>query len=204
MQLPPIPPTTETVIVFPLDTSTQVYDSTFYHPTLTHGRSTKEEIQMVLVDIQTSRKHLVKSIERCAYVYCLCLIIAAIAFFVMAFDSKWALLDLGICILFFFLLSVVTVATCNNNKKQQKKAAEDVLINYKPEFARRGLNWVVPNGFPRWIELHKDYLGGNQPVYMLPANQQPQDYQGVPQQYVHPQQQFMNQNQYYPPAAHQV
>ena len=209
--LPPIPPTTDTVIVFSLNPSQQLFDSGFYHPAITHGRSPAEEIHKVLADIAAARKPFADKLKTITCIYTFIVILAAVGYVVTRFipgGTELIFIRLIAFFLILILLSTWLKGKVDDSIKKQKKAAEDVLVNYRPGFASRGLNWIVPDGFPRWIELHKDYLhypGGNQPVYMPPVNQQPMAYHGVPpQQDAYSQQQFMNQNQYYPPAAHQV
>src|SRR5688572_8879060 len=43
-----VPPTTNSIIVFPLDKKTNTYNSAFYSPGLTNGRVNSDEISQVL------------------------------------------------------------------------------------------------------------------------------------------------------------
>ena len=196
MATKPVPSTTDTIIVFPLNIKIQQFDTASYNPTITQGKSSLEEIKKVLEDIESSRKPLHRSLELIVFLYIIleCLAIVALVFSaIISKSSEFTILRYLVFIIVLIVLTLVMNKAILKNLKKQKKAAEDVLVNYRPDFASKGLNWIVPEGFPRWIELHKDYL--YYPVGMRPIDLPPTDQQSIVSE---------ENNQYNPPTINQV
>ena len=189
-QLIPVPETSDTIIIFPRNPRKQKFNSDFYNADITQGRASNEEIQKVLADIYLSRKPFATTVKIIAYIILFLILLALIGIAVVVFlDGSFELAILRYVVFFTIIVLVLTLLSqiITRNTKKQRKAAEGALENHRPEFASRGLNWIVPQQYPRWVELHKDYL-------FFPQEIQPQNI-GVPLQ--------QNNDLYQPPALHQ-
>jgi len=173
-----VPPSTPERLVFPLKSTNQEYDTSFYNPTFTHNRAGIEEINQIAAEIRNSRKPFA---SRLASANCWYIFFIFSTLFVMV-GLNFLFLDLfdPIVALAGFLLYLIVIVTSSSILRsrllritaESKAAAQFILDRHAASFTARGLRWVLPAHFPMWIELHKDYLlnqnVAGQPVYLPP------------------------------------
>lgn len=170
------PASTPQRLIFPLKPNQQ-FDTSFYNPAMTSGGASPEEINQVLTEIQAARQPImakIMSIQQCF------ILLIALSFFGMMGLTIFLILSRSPLagVLSFFLgliligLSPLILRSKTAKLTQESKAAvQQVLDQYNSYFTLRGLRWVLPDRFPRWIELHKDYLSTpnpDQPTYTPP------------------------------------
>jgi len=83
----------------------------------------------------------------------------------------------GVAVIFVVFISGFYILFKYNSRCsiECKKAAKLVIQNYNEEtFRKRGLRWVVPEAFPAWMELWKDYdeEDGTQHIFFSPQRVQ--------------------------------
>jgi len=201
-----VPPSTPERLVFPLNTSNQQFDTSFYHPGFTDGRAGVEEINQVIAEIQVARQPYVAKIKSA---YCCYILFIFLGLFAMIALNAFLIASIGpagafvgfVCYMIFVIIRVTTFRTSIANiSKESKATAQKIIDKNAQSFSSRGLRWFLPIYFPLWIELHKDYLLGQntaQPIYMPPQMYQQPGPVYPPQN--QPQPQFQNQQQFNQP-----
>lgn len=165
-----VPPSTDQVLVFPLDIQTQSFDSKFYSPNFTDCRASPEEISQILSQLTTiwssacSKAKSAKSDMDCMNL---------IAFFV-CFLLLFAIYVISP--LFLILFIILQRGSYNDKLSKISKDCNAQVTSYidvvNQDFMMRGLKWHIPTSFPYWIELWKDYAQGSLPNYTTNLDQQ--------------------------------
>jgi len=170
----PIPPSTPFTLIFARSAAVKGFDTNSYTPELTDGKATKEEIDTFLKEIYAVTKPY-NRMANCAFlIFILWIIFSMFGFMIgivfLSLNNSNSIVWIVIVFVVLFLLSVfIFVFTTVHASKKSKQKAELVLNKNKERFSERGLRWVIPAHFPRWIELHKDYMmqGGNQGHFQI-------------------------------------
>ncbi len=202
-----VPSSTQNCLVFPLNTSNQQFDTSFYNPGYTDGRAGVEEINQVVAEIQVARAPFVAKIKSA---YCCYIAFIFIGLLAMVCLNGFLIANMGpggagigfICYIIFIFIRIGTFrSSIASISKESKATCQKVIDKYSGSFSSRGLRFFLPVHFPLWIELHKDYMLQNpgQPIYMPPnMYQQPQPQFQQPQpQFQQPQTQTQYQDNYY-------
>ncbi len=173
-----IPPTTEYTVIFPSSAPTigveAKFDSSFYAPNLTDGRASKQEIIQVLSDIESTLKPWADKIKRAGYYILAYVFLSFFAFlyFLLTAGGESLVFIIGpvAFILGIILSLVILIFYFKNLDAKMRPKCQETIDRHNQSFLPRGLRWHLPcpNGFPKWIELWKDY---SQPQGFV--NQQP-------------------------------
>jgi len=175
-----IPPTTQRTIVFPLKitfATNSTFDSSFYNPMLTDGRAHLEEVNHVLREIETTQISSLSKMWRGFYCFIAALMVAVFVLtplIIYAFVSRnfvlaaiAILVDIVLYTIPGFFFTKYVKRTIQNAKKNCLVVVERI----NQEFSPKGLRWHLPDQFPKWIELWKDYVGEPQmeapPLYQV-------------------------------------
>ncbi len=169
MNVVSVPPSTPQVLVFPWDNKLKRFNTFSYNPQLTEGRANAQEIEAFLAEIQVPADEFVKQYSHLWAPPC------------------WRVIPYLICFLspFGFILLFYTIKQVFNSveKMDQVKQRARIIIKEKERhFLQKDLKWVIPNYFPRWIEL------------WTILNTNTNNHMG--QNSVHPEQGELNQNMY--------
>jgi len=179
-----IPSTNSRTIIFPHSCMDDGFDSEYYSQTLTNGRATPEDIKKVLMDVNKPRLSLKNrfKIFACGFFFLIALSFASLAsLFIWDVPNDdmfiWYVSG-GITALFAFMLTGIYVLFKYHCRCSIKcKEAAKVIINDWNEtvYRKRGLRWVVPDAFPAWMELWKDYdeEDGTQSIFFIPRSPSP-------------------------------
>jgi len=171
-----LPPTTEETIIIPFNAFTFEFDTTVYNPSLTDHRLANKELKRFLSGINHILQEHKKKIYQdnnlrntCAFL--LLLIVGAITNAVLIpATGKIELLGVGLGIIFlgmvFWLINLIKQARrAKRIRGEARKATLDYIQSKKEIFDEKGLRWEIPERFPNWIELWKDYVNdGNKSV----------------------------------------
>ena len=100
-------------------------------------------------------------------------------------NTRLLVLSIAGGIVGIFAMFCLYVAIAVKIVRASRVPAQALFDRVNPSFAGRGLRWQLPNHFPRWVELSKDYVNQTQPVgqpvYMPPPmTQQYQNYPDIP------------------------
>jgi len=161
------PPTTDWTIVFPYVNEDKLFDRGFYSPSLTDGRVTLADISPVLREMEVIIKRKL-GCENCLITFLVIFILTStILLFSIFLDggyfpSRW--MPVGIYLVLVVLLSSSISLDIKRRKREAKLLCQKLVDVYNVRFATVGLRWYLPPSFPRWVELWKDYRGGQQPV----------------------------------------
>lgn len=144
-----IPPSTAGTLVFPWKDSIKKFDTSSYNPIMTNNRVSLEEINQILDEALVP---------------------------VMEWRDKqlfikypWAIIILVILLpLLYIYMFYLACTSCSKQKEfeEVKEKSRAILKEKGAHFEQRGLAWVVPAHFPRWIELWTGQ-GGMQPNMMM-------------------------------------
>jgi len=178
-----IPSTNSRTIIFPHSCMDDGFESEYYSQTLTNGRATPEEIKKVLDDANKPRLTLKNKFKffTCGFFLIIALSFASLVS-LFVWDNKndmfiWYVSG-GITALFTIMITGIYVLFkyhCRSSIKC-KEAAKAIIDDYNETvYRKRALRWVVPQEFPAWIELWKDYdeEDGTQSIFFLPSSPSP-------------------------------
>jgi len=162
-----VPKSTRTMIVFPWTKSGNKFERKDYDPSQTNGRSSKEDIDDFLTIMDQIVNERAQSDLFDAAVnmlkwgiplgMILCLIEGALKFQM----SSFVLLG------FFWVISwqLAGILKKQKSKSKAEKLKQSLVSALKEKsfeerykiFDKKKLRWKIPQYFPKWIELHKDY-----------------------------------------------
>ena len=161
-----VPPSTRSVIVFPLNTAAKKFDTTFYNSNMTNNRLSLDEINAFIHKLEAARKPITKKQNN--LIWWFSLIVFLCMGTIIAFDLKIGIqrpdlipiftvgvvcLCLGIGVL--FIMSAKTLG------KRAKSKSQQIIDQHYDEYQIKGLSWYLPDHYPRWIELHKEFNNDN-------------------------------------------
>ena len=174
------PPTTTYTIAFLYNDLFRSFNTAFYSPAITEGRASSEEINQVLKEIITVNEPFLKKLK--AYICCFALTtllssFGIIPFFIFVAPMNVVLIPISVALYFFLVVGslFIFLKAVKRYNKDVRRVSQVVVDKANQEFNHRGLRWVLPKQFPKWVELWKDYQGQGgmtQPIYMFPMNQQ--------------------------------
>jgi len=170
--------TNESNIIFPLDESGRQYNSRLYTVVLTDGRATNQEIDKVLVDIMTAGSdpsnkkgwsrascyflvlYIVLTILQMFFFIFICVKLARDTYhsgvqFLISFGTMMVLL-LG-CMFSCVSGSCLCQDRTIPDMEIIRQKCQDVVDEHNKDYVLKGLRWHLPQEFPQWVELWKDY-----------------------------------------------
>jgi len=169
-----IPSSTDTVLVFPIDPATSKFDAKSYYSGLTDNRVDSEEIKQVLIDLETVIKPISEQEARGNKLFNLVLLIIVMTFISVEvfalFIKNYTLLCLEL-VIFLVFVGIRWFVWGNIKKRYKKRYADESLRSLNKHaagFVQKGLSWKLPESYPHWIELHKEYMT-NPGGYSAPA-----------------------------------
>jgi len=186
------PPTTDSALVFHYDKSKKKFDRNFYTSYLTEGRSSPEQMDSFLSNIERKINKKMDKINKINKIFT---IWAILGFFTMIlfgfmifsdednydtmYDDYYSDYDVADTYFMCFMLYVVALLfyslllqfVTRRKQKKAKKSVENYIKKHSGDFAAQGLKWNVPLAFPHWIELWKDYRVQNTYPQALAAPQ---------------------------------
>jgi len=153
---PPI--STDYTIVIPYEFFKGRFSKTVYTPEMTENRASNEEINQVLAkveDILSSKPSYAKTFFSLLMIY----IIAGIIAFLLQkpFNYTFQYWFEGSFFLFLGVVFFAFLFIYANQVKKRKAEVNDYIDSIQYGFKQRGLRWHLPQQFPQWIEIFKDY-----------------------------------------------
>ena len=157
-----LPRTTDLVIIFPLDGSKGSYSGRYYS-SQTEERASLEEVNNTLREVAFVYKPFDEKRFWSALCFVLNVFLSLIAFIlILKFVAplKPAVLfpvSIGVFCIWVTISSFIFTNAISKYGKNGTVACQKVIDKYNQEFSKRGLRWVLPQHFPKWIELHNDF-----------------------------------------------
>jgi len=159
----PIPSSTSKMIVFPYNTTDYKFESKNYSPSQTIHRVPKDEIDQVLGEVGLAIKGHMDAADRMleyAFAWTIAVFGSGTAF---TYHKGW-LQDAGKSIRMSLIeLALVAPAfykavTYQTEKTQEMKRVTDLIFEeHNKHWKQKGLRWAMPDAFPKWVELLKEY-----------------------------------------------
>jgi len=155
---PAIPTSSDYTIIIPFHPSKGKFDRTVYSPAMAGGRVSSEAVDKILSFLDTLAEGLsVPDITRAWCVrfllpFLFMLFLQINHFFIHSQGIAW----------FFFLTYVLLgsfwmyISQCNQSEKVMEEVKR-IFELYGEPFKEKGLRWHVPESFPCWVEIYKDY-----------------------------------------------
>lgn len=170
-----IPESTDSTIIFRYQNSLQCFDSRSYSPALTDGRMSIYEVQSALQDIQEIQQRFTRQFQRSAWFFLLLEIICIAAFVIVIIDStvdsNIVIPALIIYLVILFASTIIYFIYILRLRERCLKTTQVTLDGYNQSLTSRGLRWIVPNQFLKWIELKKEYYVQDQNIPSIDKNQ---------------------------------
>lgn len=154
------PVCTDYTIVIPYEFFQGKFSKTVYDSQMTENRASNEEINQVLGNVEEILSRKPSYAKTFGILLTIYLIAGLIAFllqntfnytFQYWFEGSFWLF-LGIVCFTFWMMYV-------NQWRKRKVEAGDYIDSIQHGFKQRGLRWHIPQQFPQWIEIFKDYRG---------------------------------------------
>ncbi len=165
------PPTTTNTLIFPI--AGNKFDSSFYFPSLTDGRVSSEEINLLLTELVATGAPTAVQLKKIENWFK-----TALFFFFLFFILSIALLALyNPCLIPFDIVGFFIIAACivelgvmkfRRVRGKLRAKCEAIVQQHNQNLAPRGLRWHLPILFPSWVELWKDYQANNN-MYAPPS-----------------------------------
>ena len=159
-----IPTTSPFSIIFPFDARKKEFQTNDYRPFQTDDRASDIEVSNIIDEINKIHKPYARKIDGAACMCCFLFVAGVIGIIYMNntqdFSSRSVTeisISIGIAI---FLLTIAIGFYCQRIEKQSRALVQKCLDIINAEFSGRELRWHVPVEYPRWIELHRDYVTG--------------------------------------------
>lgn len=140
-QVAPLPPTTSDVIIFPYNRLTNSFVTAFYSSGMTQNRLKITEVHQFLEEVKVPANEYYQK------------------FGFLTDGSKKLSCIFILCIIFFPLLFVYLhwISKMKNKDDQARaeviKKANSIAKQKAKSLIRKGIKWVIPPEYPRWIEL---------------------------------------------------
>mgnify|MGYP003578384969 CR=1 FL=1 len=130
----------------------------FYSPNLTDGRATFMEINQVLTAVNAIRQADTKRIRRRIGIILAYELICILLYCLHRSKNSEFLLQYVFIYVIFGLSGVAAFAFFQiKNERVLKQTVANLFQTECHFFASKGLRWNIPDSFPRWLELHKNY-----------------------------------------------
>ena len=157
-----VPMTTNQVVIFPLDGSKGFYSGRYYS-SQTEERASLEEVNNTLREVAFAYKPFDEKI----FWSVLCFVVnvfLSLAAFILILKFVAPLkpvvlfpVSIGLFFIWTMISSLIFAFSISRHTKNGTAACQKVIDKYNQEFSKRGLRWVLPKHFPKWIELHNDF-----------------------------------------------
>ncbi len=185
-----VPSTTESMIIFPIqrykyfthfeDFQNCGFSQDFYSPETTHGRISREEIQDFLSEVNDKLQKPLKKEPKSEpktnfllfklYISFAFLVLYLSTHFLHAFESPLGF----IMTLILFSPALIEVdeytkrQDCKNSYSENRKTrCQEIVEKYNETLQSRELRWHLPEEFPSWIELCKDYKTRRESIQLV-------------------------------------
>jgi len=162
-----VPKETKTMLVFPWSTSLKKFERKTYEPTQTNGKASKEEVDDFLSIMDQIVNERSQSDMFDAAVNLLKWGIPFATILCMIEGSLKPQINSLLLLAFFWVISWQIAGFLQKQKKKSKseKIKQSLIQALKEKsleerykiFGKKKLRWKIPQYFPKWIELHKDY-----------------------------------------------
>jgi len=193
-QISEIPPMTETTIIFPVQffvfplkyrnlqsqqtkpTRDYIFSADFYSSEMTDDRLSHEEVQDFISEMNVGYRKILKSstdqAEEKIYPPLFYLIGSFFLFMVCVHPSilkKFEYLIIGFMVVGLIFFFVKECRETDKKNIQIRAECQTIVDKYNQNLRHRGLRWSLPEKFPLWIELCKDYSSRIQ-LIDIPSN----------------------------------
>jgi len=153
-----IPYSSTSTIIFPFDNFEKQFSKTEYSSSLTGGRATLDEVNEVLANLDTVASNYPSIFQLSLRLSFRLLIFAFIIYSFMdttvCYDARapWIAWTTYMVLNLIYLLK-----TFVSERKEAKKQIENVLKWYQPSFEEKELRWIIPQDFPKFVGIYRDY-----------------------------------------------
>jgi len=169
--------TTESNIIFPLDRDNEQFNSRLYTLALTDGKASNQEVDKVLADIMTAGKD-PSNKKGWSRASCFAFVLFLILTILLSVGFAWTIIIMsspdisedqfaigyGICCVLIVVCVCSSAGCCSvclerisPDSEIIRKKCQDVVEEHNKDYVLKGLRWHLPQEFPQWVELWKDY-----------------------------------------------
>lgn len=157
-----VPPSTASVLVFPFHSAAKKFDTTFYTPAMTNNRLSLDDINRFIHKLEAARKPITQ--KQNGLIWWFSLVVFLSMGTIIAFDLKIGiqrpnlipLFTVGVVCLCLGI-GVLLIMSAKSLGKKAKSRCQHIIDQHYHEYQSKGLSWYIPEHYPRWIELHKEY-----------------------------------------------
>ena len=151
---PDVPPSTDSVIVFPFNRTNKRFNKEFYSSEMTNGRASSDDINQVLTILELISPRFPTKLD--LLISCLVRFVPPLVIVILfeqtdVFQSSacvWAVLLIYWIVGIFFLLSQRDLKA-----DDARVDLERIIEMVQPEYLKKGLRWQIPEQNYHWIEL---------------------------------------------------
>ena len=154
------PTPSDTTIILPYNSSKGKFDQTLYSPAMTEGRAPYEEIDRVLSALEVVARGLSHSdgFKNWFRKLLIPFLVVVWLLYMGTFHHNSAVF-IGMFAWFYLIAGSLVFCIFQSLKSDKaRQDAEAILEWYAESFKQRGLRWCIPEDFPHWVEIEKDYM----------------------------------------------
>ena len=159
-----IPPKTATTLIFPLDPASKTYQTDSYSPDQTDNKASAKEINGFISQIESEYKlHRKKKTRALTLLgFWLLVQIFGTIFLRVRFRYLFQKIELTVLQIILLLTGRLIMKRRSYSETQLRVKCQDLVDEHNETLRSRGLRWHIPDQFPSYIELCKDYKRKNQ------------------------------------------
>jgi len=153
------PLSSDYTVVIPLHKDKKTFDRDVFSSAMVGGRATIQDVEKVLTHLETATSKLHSPCKATIVL----MILYLIPFFALMKKTVRNTHHVPICLWIIYALYVLIVSLLyvkyykSQVEKVVAEAKKIIKTYYQDFFESRGLRWHIPQHFPLWIELYKDY-----------------------------------------------
>lgn len=154
------PSTDEYSVIFPYASTKDGFISTLYDASQTNNRASSSEIQTVVRKLNEIHKPFAYAevFLRTFSFLLVCVSVLITLYVILTEEAHLSMLQ-TIGVLFILLILALVMFFANKIVKEDSRSRVQNHLNaINAEYSQRGLKWLLPVHYPKWIELDKDYM----------------------------------------------
>ena len=155
---PNIPSSSDYIIIIPFDREENKFSRTVYSTSMTGGRTSCDEVNQVLTLLDIAVNNIPTAFQTFKRLFTR-LLIAALMIWIISETWRCYRMATPLTMLFWYMVACLLFILRRRHveAKEAKSEVQKIIERFQPSFEERGLRWNIPQGFPLYIELCRDY-----------------------------------------------
>jgi len=155
---PNIPSSSDYTIIIPFDREENKFSRTVYSTSMTGGRASCDEVNQVLTLLDIAVSNIPTTFQTLKTLL-IRLLVPGLMIWIIAESWRCYRMETPLTMLFWYMVASLLYMLRKKSveTKEAKSQVQKVLQRFQPLFEERGLRWNIPQAFPLYVELCRDY-----------------------------------------------